>query len=207
MASGTIDVAGDLVSGTIDVAADVVEGTVDIIKKNPIEIVTILGMSSLGFTHLTGFIAKEVTTHIVDNYIKETVKPVKGSVLYCDLGGVAEHSGIYIGNGKIVHLDGSGQVEIITQEGFLNRLSGFNTALSIYVSCSNEGKPIGSINTSDRAIEVAGNRRNYNLILDNCHQFTSGCITGDFENSDNFFWMLKETVEQYYAAYSWRVWG
>ena len=38
------------------------------------------------------------------------VKPVPGSVVYCDLGfGFIEHSGIYIGNGRIVALERDGR--------------------------------------------------------------------------------------------------
>ena len=51
----------------------------------------------------------------IDNEIRDTVYPVMGSVVYCDLAfGHAEHSGIYIGNDQIVHLDGSGDIEIVT---------------------------------------------------------------------------------------------
>ncbi|HNW16697.1 MAG TPA: hypothetical protein PKM15_08340, partial [bacterium] len=63
----------------------------------------------------------------VDNVLRDCVYPVKGSVVYCDLAfGSAEHSGIYIGNNEIVHLDGSGNVEIVDPKEFLNRLDGFN---------------------------------------------------------------------------------
>lgn len=38
------------------------------------------------------------------------VTPLPGSVIICDLMDVVEHSGIYIGNNKIVHLSGSGRI-------------------------------------------------------------------------------------------------
>ena len=153
-----------------------------------------------------GFVAQQLTGHIVDNYFRENVRPVKGCIVYCDLGLVAEHSGVYVGDGNIVHLDGSGNIEIVTREKFIDRLGGINPAMSIYVSCS-DCNAVGDTDTAERAIAMAGNNRNYNVIIDNCHQFTSGCITGNFENSDNFWWMLKHTTEQHYAASSWRVWG
>lgn len=36
--------------------------------------------------------------------------------------------------------------------------------------------------------------------MDNCHQFSSGCITGNTENSDNFFWMLEDTLKRKVGA-------
>lgn len=53
---------------------------------------------------------------------------------------------------------------------------------------------------------MVGKKRNYNLLLDNCHQFASGCITGDFENNDNFLFMLKHTAKEHLNLDTWRVW-
>ena len=152
-----------------------------------------------------GFIS-QAGGHIVDNYIKDYLLPSVGSIVYCDLAHVCEHSGIYIGDGKIVHLDGGGDVEVVSHKDFLNRLGGFNPALSVYISCK-DTEAIEDFSAAERAISMIGNRRNYNLVFDNCHQFTSGCITGNFENADNFWWALKNTIEKYYAVNSWRVWG
>jgi hypothetical protein len=155
---------------------------------------------------LASGLLKNLAKSFVDNVIRDCVYPIKGSVVYCDLAfGNAEHSGIYIGNDEIVHLDGSGDIEIVTPKVFLARLGGFNSAISIYVSCS-DSLAVGGNTIAKRAKEMAGKRRNYNLIFDNCHQFTSGCITGNFENSDNFLWMLKHTAENEINANTWRVW-
>ncbi len=112
---------------------------------------------------------------------------------------------IYLGNGKIAHLDGSGNIEIVSSKMFLARLDGWNTAISIYVSCANR-VAVGCDSIAKRARAAAGKKRSYNLLLDNCHQFSSGCITGNFENSDNFVWMLKHTAEKTLGATEWRVW-
>ena len=127
----------------------------------------------------------------VDNVFRETVpEPAIGSVLYCDLAfGLSAHSGIYIGDNTIVDLDGDGIVKPTTSTEFLDRLDGFNTAISIYVSCS-DVIPVGSEAVVLRAINAIGNERNYNLLFDNCHQFTTGCLTGDFDNNaSSFLWM------------------
>lgn len=144
----------------------------------------------------------------VDNVFRDTVpEPAIGCVLYCDLAfGLAAHSGIYIGDNTIVHLNGDGIVKPTSPDEFLDRLDGLNNAISIYVSCC-DVTPIGSENVALRAINAIGIERNYNLLFDNCHQFTTGCLTGDFDNNaSNFLWMLKMKAESCIDADSWRVW-
>lgn len=154
---------------------------------------------------LSGFVLKGLADSVIDNHVRKRVKPVMGSILYCDLALVVEHSGIYVGNGKIAHLDGSGKIEIVTARQFLKRLGGLNPASSIYVSC-NEETAVGSSRIGHLARAMAGGERSYNVILDNCHQFASGCITGNFDNADNFLWMLKHTAENELNTNNWRVW-
>ena len=144
----------------------------------------------------------------VDNVFRDTIsEPAIGSVLYCDLAfGLAAHSGIYIGDNTIVHLNGDGRVKTTLPDEFLDRLDGLNTAISIYVSC-NDTTPVGSESTALRAINAIGNERSYNILFDNCHQFTTGCLTGDFNNNaSNFLWMLKMKADAHTNANSWRVW-
>lgn len=143
----------------------------------------------------------------IDNVIRSTVdNPAIGSVVYCELAaGLAEHSGIYIGNGKIVHLDGEGVIEAVSVKKFMKRLGGINTAISIYVSCKGN-KAVGAKAVAKRAKEMIGTSREYNLVLDNCHQFTAGCLTGDFENHCNFLFLLKDEAGERIGADTWRVW-
>lgn len=152
-----------------------------------------------------GYVASEVFDHVVDNYVRDTVSPIRGCIVFCKLAGGVEHSGIYIGNGKITHLDGSGTIESVSASDFLRRLGGVNPAFTIYVSCTN-GSAVGSDSIARRAANMLGRSRKYDLILDNCHQFTSGCITGDFDNADNFLWMLRNTAQKAIGATEWRVW-
>ncbi len=139
----------------------------------------------------------------VDNVLRDKVaEPEIGSVLYCDLAfGFAEHSGIYVGNQRIVHLTGDGVIEEVSSEGFLSG----TTAMSIYVSCAEE-TPVGSQRVAARARSMVGHRRSYNLLQDNCHQFSAGCLTGNFDNTHNFLWMLKEESNHTLGSNSWRVW-
>ncbi len=133
---------------------------------------------------------------------RDAVQPIPGSVVYCDLTfGFTEHSGIYLGNGRIAHLNGKGLIESVDKEAFLDGTTG----VSILVSSRNS-KPVGSQQVANRARAMLGKRRSYNMIFDNCHQFTAGCLTGDFNNGNNFFWMLKDQVSAKLGANTWREW-
>ncbi len=143
----------------------------------------------------------------VDNVVKKRVTPTVGSIIYCELiFDTASHTGVYVGNGDIVHLDGSGFVERVSTKEFLNRLDGFNSAISIYVSCNND-IPVGNQEIADRALEMLGEKLEYNLALNNCHKFTSNCISGDFESSGVFLLQdVKRLALKQLQADNWLVW-
>lgn len=48
--------------------------------------------------------------------------------------------------------------------------------------------------------------REYNVILNNCHQFVAGCLHGRFDNSTNFLMMLKLEAGKLIQANSWHAW-
>lgn len=167
-----------------------------------------LGASLYGANKISSYIYEHTPTgslvkSLVDNVLKDKVTPIEGSILHCSLFG-AEHTGVYIGNNQIVELLGSGEIRVASPSMFID---GTN-AISIYVAC-NEKTPLGGEHIAERARGMVGKRRGYNLILDNCHQFTAGCITGDFENSDNFFLLVQNTIERNInrgESIEWRVW-
>ena len=66
-------------------------------------------------------------------FFKDHVRPVEGSVLSCHLAGFWDHTGIYVGDGKIVHRDGDGCICEVSPSEFLARLGGYNPAISIFV--------------------------------------------------------------------------
>jgi hypothetical protein len=133
------------------------------------------------------------------------VHPARGSVVYCKLGVQADHSGIYIGYNRIVHLDGNGTVEKVTPEEFLHRLGGANPAFIIYTSCRH-AKPVGSHEAAKRAKERVGTKNGYNLVSNNCHQFSAGCLTGKFKNHCNTFTALKHETKSKIHADGWQIW-
>ncbi len=138
---------------------------------------------------------------IVDS-CRDKVTPKIGSIIYCDLAfGYMEHSGVYIGDNKIVHLSGKGRIEVVSAKEFISG----TTACNIYVSCR-DSQSVGSANVAQRALSQVGQHRNYNFILDNCHQFTAGCLSGCFNNSCNFLWMLKNESKKNIFSDSWNHW-
>ncbi len=128
--------------------------------------------------------------------------PEKGSVLYCDLSfGIAEHSDIYVGDNRIVHLNGKGEIEAVSPAAFLSPF----VLQDIYVSCM-ENSAVGSERVATRALSMVGKKRNYNLVMNNCHQFTTGCLTEDFENSSNLLTFLKMQAKDTLGADTWHLW-
>lgn len=139
----------------------------------------------------------------VDNVFKDKVTPEMGSIIHCSLYG-AEHTGIYVGGGTIVELLGTGEIRETTPREFI----GGTNAMSIYVAC-NGVEPLYSSATARRALMMVGRQRSYNVFMDNCHQFSSGCISGEFDNNNNFFWMLEEEISREMNdgnPITWRVW-
>lgn len=133
-------------------------------------------------------------------HCQDVVKPVLGSVVYCDLVfGYAEHSGIYVGNDEIVHLNANGWIEKVSTAEFIEN----TTALTFYVS-SRDDNAVGSYAVADRALSRVNQKSRYSLLADNCHRFTSSCLTGNINNTDSFLWMLKVTAYQTIHAESWR---
>jgi len=139
----------------------------------------------------------------------KNVKPVLGSIVKIDLAlSQIEHTGVYVGNNQIVELNGDGRIRKISKNEFING-SMLRTGISSYIACNLEGEPLGNPEIANRALEIVGKKRNYNLILDNCHQFVAGAITGKFENSDNFFTFLEKTIKtemNYGNKINWLVW-
>lgn len=125
---------------------------------------------------------------------KDKVKPVPGSVLRCDLafgsnfaGGTLCHTGIYLGDDKIVEItnvEKKAKIQIVDPYDFLNG-QGTNfvrTGINIYVATDGCGNALGSPEIAARANAYKRQKRkskDYDLVFNNCHMFTVRCITGE----------------------------
>lgn len=142
-------------------------------------------------------------------FFKEHIRPVEGSVLSCRLAGILDHTGIYVGNGEIVHRDGSGLICKCSPKEFLGRLGGYNPAISIFVS-SLEDMPVGGRQIAKRALKAVGKKRfnGYDIFYRNCHAFTQYCITGRLNNGplDCTITGVERIAAEYIDMNNWRTW-
>lgn len=149
-----------------------------------------------------------VTTYLAGQYIANglndlsmRVKPIPGSILYCNLFLNTEHSGVYVGNNQIVHLNRHGNIEIVSPQEFISGMP----ANAIYVSCKG-GESVGCEVAAQRARDFAGTIRDYNVFFDNCHQFSASCLTGEPENRLTLLTMLKLQSDITLDANQWLHW-
>lgn len=160
--------------------------------------------------------------YFVDSVFRAKVRPVPGSVVYCDLWVMVEHSGIYIGEGRISNIvvDGIAESTVRTSDA-----DDFTTksmlGRQIYVSCDGDGA-VGHNAAAQGAIHHLGERAFYGLVISNCHQFSERCVNyvdGEAEISffDRMFSMIPGNIEPTIAslktaarkklgATKWRLW-
>ena len=118
------------------------------------------------------------TVKTVDAFFVHSQKPKVGSILYWNLALAFEHTGIYVGWNKVVHLNGDGIIEKVSYAEFIGRLDGMNPTIAICCPVDRDNNPIGDKEVAKRARSLVGKYRDYNLITDNCHKFTYYCLTG-----------------------------
>lgn len=143
------------------------------------------------------------TVKTVDAFFIHSQVPKVGSVLYCNLALAFEHTGIYVGKGKVVHLNGSGVIEKVSLKKFLNRLDGSNPSYSIFCATNDDGKSIGNREVAERALEMVGKHQEYNLFYGNCHCFTHYCLSGVNANFGSFS-RVEELLRSKYGFANWR---
>lgn len=137
-----------------------------------------------------------------DNVVRDQIKPIRGSILYCDYAmGLAEHSGIYVGGKRIINLSGEGVIEYTTPQEFIDG----KTAISIYVSCQDD-HAVGSDAVARIAEAHVGESIDYNLLSNNCHGFVEACLMQvDFDRlmeSNTKAEYLEELREGTHVPYS-----
>ena len=115
---------------------------------------------------------------------KQWAKPAVGSVLCCGIGGILDHTGIWVGDNTIIELDGNGLIKPISANRFTQERSG----QYIFVACDSKAQPLASELAAQRAINQLYTYRDYHLIENNCHQFIWSC----FEPQDTTLTTFKE---------------
>jgi len=138
----------------------------------------------------------------ISDVVRDGVVPSNGAVVYCKIGPV-EHTGIYLkGYRQILHRNRHGHIELVPPEDFT-----FNYGDTIYVS-SYQCESIESSRAADRALNYykSATWEPYDIVTSNCHKFTAGCITGDFNNNVFTFFMLDIEMRLATQHNNWRTW-
>ena len=122
-----------------------------------------------------------------------------GAVVVCEIFHLFEHTGIYIGEGQIVELQGSGLVRAISINRFFDNRSGKH----LLVACNPQGQVLVGAGCYDRAIAQIFTVQNYDLIHNNCHRFTQYCVSGRQLPITSFFDLKTELARLWRTDIQW----
>lgn len=127
-------------------------------------------------TALLGKVLFKPLKYFVDSTFRDKVKPVPGSVVYCDLLLAVEHSGIHVQNGMISNIvvDGFAERTVCLDDAW-DFTAQSQWGRKIYVSCDKHG-PVGHDTVAQHAADRVGERGFYGLVIKNCHQFSTECV-------------------------------
>lgn len=111
--------------------------------------------------------------------------PSPGTPLLVSLALAVEHSGVYLGGGRVAELQDDGRVVAVSLTDFVNGSPGafpaVRTGTRIFAACdAKTRKPIGSIQSlrSAKAAAAGRVRLPYDLVRNNCHRFVAACAQG-----------------------------
>lgn len=133
----------------------------------------------------------------------DLVDLVPGCIVAVRLGAFLEHTGVYVGNNKVVELYGDGSINLISTEDFISGSykKGFpvRTAVDLYTACFND-KPVASEVVALRALKLVNSRLPYHILKNNCHMLSGFCFSGrNFqENTDCKFFrgLTKKIIDE-----------
>jgi len=102
----------------------------------------------------------------------EIVKPQVGAIVCCGIGGILDHTGIWVDDDTIIEMDGQGLIKPISSRRFTAERSGKN----IFIACDSNAQPLTSELAAQRALEQIFQCQQYDMINNNCHQFLWQCF-------------------------------
>lgn len=115
-----------------------------------------------------------------------------GALVVCEIFHLFDHTGIYVGDGQIVELQGTGLVRSVSIPRFMENRSGEE----LLVACDSLGKPLENHAAAERAVSQIFTFQTYDLISNNCHRFCGHCFTGRNWPVTSFF-DLRQVLEQH----------
>lgn len=124
-----------------------------------------------------------IATYPTDMLLTEQqVKPVAGAIVCCGIGGVLDHTGIWVGEDTIIELDGNGLIKPVSAQRFTDT----RTGKGIFIACDSLGVPLASEMAAYRAVAQIFQVRDYHLLDNNCHQFIWECFQTDSKKITTF---------------------
>lgn len=124
-----------------------------------------------------------IATYPTDMLLTEQhVKPVAGAIVCCGIGGVLDHTGIWVGEDTIIELDGNGLIKPVSAQRFTDT----RTGKGIFIACDSLGVPLASEMAAHRAVAQIFQVRDYHLLDNNCHQFIWECFQTDSKKITTF---------------------
>lgn len=103
---------------------------------------------------------------------EQKIMPKVGAIVCCGIGGVLEHTGIWVEENMIVELDGNGLIKPISASRFTKERSGKN----IFIACDSNAEPLHCEIAALRAMQQIYTSLPYHVIDNNCHQFIWQCF-------------------------------
>ena len=103
----------------------------------------------------------------------------------------------------------SGNIICTSPKTFIERKNGSNFAFNIYYAAKRKNSPLGNAEIAQRAQAKVGRHQTYSVWTDNCHGFTLGCITGNFDQHHNYrLGEIANAISEYYGTddWEWRAW-
>ena len=114
---------------------------------------------------------------------EQSVTPQVGAIVCCGIGGILDHTGIWLGDDLIIELGGNGLIKAISSARFINERSG----KQIFIACDSKGEPLVNEVAAKFASEQIYQYRDYHVINNNCHHFIWQC----FKPSDHSLTTFK----------------
>ncbi|MBT1446486.1 TMEM222 family protein [Shewanella sp. JM162201] len=123
-----------------------------------------------------------------------TSVPKPGALMCCYVYGVIEHTGIYLGDGQIAELHGSGLIRAVSANRFLHG----RTGSQIFVAADARHQCLAVEDAAKRGADALFQYRDYDLLGNNCHRFVWYCISGEDREVGGFS-ELNELVARFYG--------
>lgn len=208
-----LDIGTNASSSALETLFDGADSLVEEIKEMPLDKLAILAGLAVAKTSLKSspfdppttvplprpIEINALTSSLMARIDAAKVKPKRGSIVFAKIIPAFEHSGVYVGENKIVELTGEGEIRKTNSVGFTSGL----VYGDIYVACQGN-QPIHLESIAQKAESYVGSSKNYNLATENCHLFTAGCITGDFQNVNVLFTFLNLLLIKEFGKFEWR---